>query len=121
MRSSVCGEHCIVGIVSASSEKDRSGGMLDKLKSIVNGGPMKFGCLPSEKPTCASDIAKQYRFQLKNVYFFDDVKANVEYFQPTQMNARQVTCKRDPWKKDLGLLGATRAEASLTKGVHTCR
>lgn len=56
------------------------------------------------------------------VHFFDDKVSNVQPFQKTQYNARQISCAtRDAWGRDsIGLCGATVAEIVNTPGVFLC-
>lgn len=65
----------------------------------------------------------------ENVYFFDDVGENVQAFQGTGINARQVSCAQPRGPKEnvpgaydgkVGGCGGTPAEVTLKKGVHTC-
>lgn len=56
------------------------------------------------------------------VFFFDDVAANVSPFASTGFNARQVSCATRVQEShgDSGLCGGTPSEVVDTAGVHLC-
>lgn len=56
------------------------------------------------------------------VFFFDDVAANVSPFASTNYNARQVSCATRVQEShgDSGLCGGTASEVVDTLGVQTC-
>lgn len=61
------------------------------------------------------DIAKA------DVWFFDDRQDNVEAFNGTGINARQISCtSRNPGYTKIGFCGAKTSEIVRELGVHVC-
>ena len=67
--------------------------------------------------------AGNYTIPKEKIYFFDDKKMNVQYFEKAGYNARQVSCEtRDSrLNNDIGLCGATSSEIVPLNGVSYCR
>jgi len=67
-------------------------------------------------------------FKKDNVHFFDDIATNVQPFQGTGLNARQVSCRvRGPkenmpgqFEGKIGGCGGELDEVVDTQGIHVC-
>lgn len=67
-------------------------------------------------------------FDKSNVYFFDDIAGNVQPFEGTGLNARQISCESRGPKENLpgsfdgklGGCGGTAAELTDEKGIKVC-
>merc|ERR1712048_387798 len=84
------------------------------------------GCADGTKQYAVQGIAKWLKTQgidipAENIWHFDDRADNVQPFESTGMNARQISCaSRDPGYGTIGFCGASASEMVRELGVHTC-
>lgn len=146
IQSTFCGG-CYLGTVSAGSASGPGSAersvLLDKLRagSSLSAGmlsdwsaagcnptsPLVTGCADGQKQNAVPGIVSWYSAQgvsISNgdVHFFDDRGDNVQKFQGTGFNARQISCQtRDAGQGGaVGLCGATEAEVVAEAGVAVC-
>jgi hypothetical protein len=79
----------------------------------AEGKPLITNCAQGKKQTAVPNILKYYSSKGVNitdgqVFFFDDVKENIDSFGTTKYNAKQISCEiRDNDAGGIGLCGAT--------------
>jgi hypothetical protein len=88
--------------------------------------PLVAGCKDGTKQYAAQGILNWLKtlsidIPEKNVWFFDDRSENVEAFDGTGMNARQISCaSRAPGFEAIGFCGAQTSEITPELGVYPC-
>jgi len=87
--------------------------------------PLVFSCPDRTKQTAVPGVLAWYKKQGivvndENVHFFDDRGDNVEAFQGTKYNAKQISCGSRDLGGVVGYCGAALGEVVLTKGVTKC-
>jgi hypothetical protein len=143
--------NCYTGIITAGHMGGKHSKMRTELRNVLNknkthhlmvadvwsedgapqgiaSAPLVTGCHHGHKHECAKGIREWYKSK-KGVHInpsathmFDDDQSNIDNFEGSGYNARQVSCKsRDNTHDDtIGWCGGIVAECVADAGIHKC-